>query len=148
MAIPISNNVTTLILIWSCFFSLPLVNSLWDFEFWCSRTPYPATCNYHSINHGLQNPALKPVSHFRKIALELALEQAIQTWEKATKSGIRFRNKKEKGAWNDCVQLLDDTIFHLNRTFCPEIKDVDVQSLLNAALTNLQVCRDGFNLRT
>ncbi|KAL6341932.1 hypothetical protein AAG906_038177 [Vitis piasezkii] len=52
----------------------------------------------------------------------------------------------EKAAWNDCLELYDHTILKLNKTLYPNTRctQVDAQTWLSTALTNLQTCQDGF----
>ncbi|KAL6340352.1 hypothetical protein AAG906_005804 [Vitis piasezkii] len=60
--------------------------------------------------------------------------------------GSKCRNEREKAAWNDCLELYEHTILKLNKTLDPNTRctQVDAQTWLSTALTNLQTCQDGF----
>lgn len=110
-------------------------------DLWCSRTPYPEVCK-HFFKNGKFDP--KKLSEFKKSALKIAMERAL-TAETVTKQlGQKCRSQKEKAAWADCLELYQNTILQLNRTFSNRCSDFDIQTWLSSALTNLETCRAGF----
>ncbi|CAK9148349.1 unnamed protein product [Ilex paraguariensis] len=60
--------------------------------------------------------------------------------------GSKCRDEREKAAWADCLELYDYTIQKLNKTIDPNTKcsQVDAQTWLSTALTNLETCKTGF----
>ncbi|RVW22275.1 Pectinesterase 2 [Vitis vinifera] len=78
--------------------------------------------------------------------MQLALERAIIAHGNTLSLGSKCRNEREKAAWNDCLELYEHTILKLNKTLDPNTRctQVDAQTWLSTALTNLQTCQDGF----
>ncbi|KAI6706616.1 hypothetical protein NL676_009578 [Syzygium grande] len=105
--------------------------------------PYPQPCEYFLTNHPKQTP-LKRKSHFLKASMQVALERAQLARMNSYSLGSRCRNKWEKAAWADCLQLYEHTIHHLNRTVNRQGTQDDIQTWLSTALTNLETCRTGF----
>ncbi|PIA50115.1 hypothetical protein AQUCO_01300689v1 [Aquilegia coerulea] len=110
-----------------------------NIKWWCSKTPNPEPCEYF-FSQQPDAHTIKHKSQFKKWAMQIALDRAVKA-EDRTK-GLKFRNKKEKAAWDDCVELYDDTIQHLNQTIGEDGKcsDDDSQTWLSTALTNLETC--------
>ncbi|KAK9103208.1 hypothetical protein Sjap_020462 [Stephania japonica] len=117
-----------------------------DVHSWCNNTPYPQTCKQHFMGRFTHNIASKSKSGFRKMAVKLAMEGALRAASHTKWLGPKCRNEKEKAAWADCLQLYESTILQLNRTVDPNLKcsDVDAQTWLSTALTNLETCKTGF----
>ncbi|KAF5180664.1 Pectinesterase [Thalictrum thalictroides] len=113
-----------------------------NIKWWCSKTPNPGPCEYFLSQHPDAH-TFKHKSQFKKWAMQIALDRAVKA-EDRTK-GLKFRNKKDKAAWDDCVELYDNTIEHLNKTIGEDGKcsDDDSQTWLSSALTNLQTCWTG-----
>ncbi|GFY81142.1 plant invertase/pectin methylesterase inhibitor superfamily [Actinidia rufa] len=78
--------------------------------------------------------------------MELALDRAMLAGSNTYKLGSWCRNSKEKAAWADCLELYENTIQRINKTVDPYTKcsQVDAQTWLSSALTNLETCRAGF----
>ncbi|XP_060206307.1 probable pectinesterase/pectinesterase inhibitor 17 [Lycium barbarum] len=112
---------------------------------WCKKTPYPDQCTYF-MNHGQYHFAPKQKTDFKKMAVEIALERALQAETYTKGLGAKCRNELEKAAWSDCVKLYESTILQLNKTLDPDTKctDFDTQTWLSTAMTNLETCRTGF----
>ncbi|KAL2498604.1 putative pectinesterase/pectinesterase inhibitor 17 [Abeliophyllum distichum] len=112
---------------------------------WCDKNPYPEPCKYF-MNHRPRHFVPKQKSDFRKMAIELAMERALKAEVHAKELGVKCRNKREKAAWADCLNLYENTIEQLNKTIDPNTKctDFDAQTWLSTALTNLETCRTGF----
>ena len=125
----------------------PLVSgySSHDVKSWCSQTPYPQPCEYF-LSHKPDHSPIKQKSDFLNISMQVALEQAMTAHGNIFSLGSKCRNEREKAAWNDCVELYDHTILKLNKTLDPNTRctQVDAQTWLSTALTNLQTCQDGF----
>ncbi|KAL1331301.1 pectinesterase 2-like [Arachis hypogaea] len=118
-----------------------------DVKHWCSQTPNPQPCEYFLSNN--PNHQTKPInqkSDFLKISLQLAQERALLGHANTVSLGTKCRNQLERVAWNDCVDLYQQTIQKLNKTLDPNTKcsKVDAQTWLSTALTNLETCKAGF----
>ncbi|KAL6341933.1 hypothetical protein AAG906_038178 [Vitis piasezkii] len=89
---------------------------------------------------------IKQKSDFLNLSMQLALERAIIAHGHTLSLGSKCRNEREKAAWNDCLELYEHTILKLNKTLDPNTRctQVDAQTWLSTALTNLQTCQDGF----
>ncbi|KAK3009816.1 hypothetical protein RJ639_013941 [Escallonia herrerae] len=126
------------------FFLSPAMSSN-DVNWWCNQTPYPEPCKYF-MNHGPRHFAPKQKSEFRKMAVQIAMERALNAEGHTKGLGPKCRNEKEKAAWGDCLKLYEETILQLNHTADPNVKcsEFDEQTWLSAALTNLETCRAGF----
>ncbi|KAI8006499.1 Pectinesterase 2 [Camellia lanceoleosa] len=116
-----------------------------DINQWCNKTPYPEPCKYFMSN-GSHNFVPKQKSEFRKMAMQIAMERALNAETHTKWLGSKCRNELEKNAWSDCLKLYESTILQLNNTLDPNTKcsDVDAQTWLSTALTNLETCRAGF----
>ncbi|KAI7981082.1 Pectinesterase 2 [Camellia lanceoleosa] len=116
-----------------------------DINQWCNKTPYPEPCKYFMSN-GSHNFVPKQKSEFRKMAMQIAMERALNAETHTKWLGSKCRNELEKNAWSDCLKLYESTILQLNKTLDPNTKcsDVDAQTWLSTALTNLETCRAGF----
>lgn len=108
----------------------------------CSKTPNPQPCEYFLSNNPNYGPMLTEPD-FLKVSLKLALDRAMHANGNTKSLGTKSRNKLEKAAWDDCVELYDSTIRKLNKTINPCSQD-DAQTYLSSALTNLETCRAGF----
>ena len=53
-------------------------------------------------------------------------------------------NEKENAAWQDCIELFEDTMDHLNVCLSNESDKKYIPNWLSAALTNQDTCLNGF----
>ncbi|KAK9274242.1 hypothetical protein L1049_019056 [Liquidambar formosana] len=116
-----------------------------DVKSWCGKTPYPQPCEYF-LTHKPSPTPMKNKSEFLKVSMQLAVERALRAENHAHSLGPKCRNEREKAAWADCVELYEYTIHYLNQTVDPNTKctQVDSQTWLSTALTNLETCQTGF----
>ncbi|XP_007038413.2 PREDICTED: pectinesterase 2 [Theobroma cacao] len=113
-------------------------------DYWCDRTPNPQPCKYFMRQKG-KSYVPKQKSEFRKMAVQIALDRALNAQSHNKGLGKKCRNDKEKAAWADCLKLYEETILQLNQTLdSTKCTDFDVQTWLSTALTNLETCRAGF----
>lgn len=107
--------------------------------------PNPQPCEYF-LAHKPDHTPIKNESDFYKISMQLALERAKSAESHTYTLGSKCRNKLEKAAWDDCLKLYELTVLKLNKTVDPSTKctQVDKQTWLSTALTNLETCRTGF----
>ncbi|XP_010264200.1 PREDICTED: pectinesterase 2-like [Nelumbo nucifera] len=114
-------------------------------KLWCSQTPYPQPCDFY-MSHNPRSSGLKRHSDFNRLSMQIALDRALRAENNNMMLGPKCRNHQEKAAWVDCLELYENTIIRLNRTVNPSASctDVDFQTWLSTALTNLETCRNGF----
>ncbi|KAK7390150.1 hypothetical protein VNO78_25449 [Psophocarpus tetragonolobus] len=118
-----------------------------DVKVWCNQTPNPQPCEYLLTNNpSYQYKPIKQKFDFFKLSLQLAQERALKGHANTISLGPKCRNSREKVAWADCVELYDQTIRKLNETLDSNTKfsQVDAQTWLSTALTNLETCKAGF----
>lgn len=112
-------------------------------DYWCSKTPYPATCKTtFTQKHSIP----KTLADFKKLEIQATIENALKAQSHNKWLGQKCRTAKEKAAWSDCLKLYEETITLLNQTVDPSVKctEFDSQTWLSTALTNLETCRTGF----
>lgn len=118
-----------------------------EIKAWCSQTPNPQPCEYFlSQNpYGYQTPIRKK-SDFLSLSMKLALDSSLKAKTNTYALGGKCRTPKEKAAWEDCVDLYEQIVEKLNKTYAPitPCNQVDKQTWLSTALTNLETCRAGF----
>ncbi|KAL4362006.1 hypothetical protein GQ457_04G039540 [Hibiscus cannabinus] len=116
-----------------------------DVRSWCSKTPNPVPCEYF-LSGDKKTTSIKDEPDFLKISMHLALQRATHAQSNAFSLGPKCRNKRERAAWSDCLQLYELTILRLNKTVDSgsNFDKDDAQTWLSAALTNLETCRNGF----
>ncbi|CAI9770324.1 unnamed protein product [Fraxinus pennsylvanica] len=138
-------------LIVALFASFPAISGFYSAAIkpWCSQAPFPLACE--SVEQFLEhNPInILPIigkSDFFKASLQFALDSAMHAKVYTYSLGMLSRNAKEKAAWSDCLELLEDTIVKINMTLDPSAKCLsdDIQTWLSTALTNFETCKSGF----
>lgn len=83
------------------------------------------------------------------MSVQLALEKALIAQRQLSQLGQNCEHQHERVVWADCLKLHSNTILQLNRTLIGIRKkrlrctDVDAQTWLSTALTNIQTCRTG-----
>ncbi|KAJ7953309.1 Pectinesterase [Quillaja saponaria] len=113
-------------------------------EYWCSQTPYPQTCQYFMCQR--QHFSINTKSQFKKMIIQIALDQAIQSQTLNLLSAFKYWNDRQKSALADCLQLFENAVFQLNNTlnhFGQYKHNMDAQTWVTAALTNINMCRTG-----
>ncbi|XP_076883859.1 pectinesterase 2-like [Bidens hawaiensis] len=143
MAITIPLFIVLLTISISPWFSSAIPN---DVKWWCDKTPNPEPCKHFMRAKPHKLDLVLDKSGFKKMALELAMERALNAESHTKGLGQKCRNEREKVAWTDCLKLYENTILQLNQTLDPTTKctDFDAQTWLSTALTNLETCRAGF----
>ncbi|KAJ1383709.1 Pectinesterase, catalytic [Sesbania bispinosa] len=144
---PIRLLVTLLLFIPFLLSSLVSGYSYNDVKLWCNQTPNPQPCEYFLGNNPThQHKPIKEKTDFLKLSLQLAQERALIGHANTLSLGSKCRNPSEKAAWSDCIELYEQTIHKLNKTLDPNTKcsQVDTQTWLSTALTNLETCKAGF----
>lgn len=137
------------LIVFSSIFSLAASKSTKsNITWWCNQTPHPSTCKYF-MSHSHHHFALKHRSKFRLMSVQLALEKALIAQRQVSQLGQNCEHQHQRVVWADCLKLHSNTILQLNRTLIGIRKkrlrctDVDAQTWLSTALTNIQTCRTG-----
>ncbi|KAI3700998.1 hypothetical protein L2E82_45639 [Cichorium intybus] len=112
---------------------------------WCSQTPHPQSCEYFLASYEDSGP-VKQKPDFIKALLKATLERARHAESHTRGLGTKCRNKLEKAAWADCVELYENTVERINKTIDPRkpCNQFEMQTWLSTALTNLETCKAGF----
>ncbi|KAM2203017.1 hypothetical protein ACFX1R_002657 [Malus domestica] len=67
----------------------------------------------------------KQLSDFKKLAVQATLERALKAYSRHKWLGQKCRDKKERAAWADCMNLYEETIKLPNQTVDPATKCTD-----------------------
>ncbi|CAJ2655568.1 pectinesterase 2-like [Trifolium pratense] len=121
--------------------------SMNEVKLWCNKTPNPQPCEYFLNNNPTyKHKLIKQKVDFFTLSLQLAQQRALIGHGKILSLGSKCNNPREKSAWADCVELYEQTILKLNKTLDTKTKfsQVDAQTWLSTALTNLETCKSGF----
>ncbi|XVF02876.1 hypothetical protein REPUB_Repub04eG0212600 [Reevesia pubescens] len=111
----------------------------------CSQTPNPEVCNYfmgNSINVAAASLEQTQFS-FRDLAIQVTLNQAVRAHQLVSNMDLSSFDERAKLAWNDCLELYEDTVNHLNQSMSTK-NPIDAQTWLSAAIANQQTCQNGF----
>ncbi|KAH7656018.1 Pectinesterase protein [Dioscorea alata] len=110
-----------------------------DQIFSCTQTPFPHVCTSSMSN------TIKDSLGFLNSALQATLDHAVHTHKLASSIDLSLFDERTKAAWNDCLDLCEDTISHLNKCMSPNsVSFDDSQTWLSAAIANQQTCMNGF----
>ncbi|XP_058721949.1 pectinesterase-like [Vicia villosa] len=133
-----------ILLLLSLFFSIVSsrkVPSTKNIDWWCNQTPHPQPCKHYTTqmkNHF----KIKHRVEFRRMLVQLALEQSL-IMQKESQQNSSLEHKIVHG---DCLKLIENTIFHLNRTL-EGLNNIcspnDAQTWLTTSLTNIETCKNG-----
>ncbi|KAJ7943973.1 Pectinesterase [Quillaja saponaria] len=81
---------------------------------------------------------------FKKISIQIALDQVIQSQTHYLLPGSKSKNDLQKAALADCLVLFENAVFRLNNTlnqFGHYKHNMDAQTWVSSALTNINMCR-------
>ncbi|XVF85407.1 hypothetical protein PTKIN_Ptkin17bG0115700 [Pterospermum kingtungense] len=110
----------------------------------CSQTPYPEVCNYYIGNGNNVAASLDQTRFsFNEFALQVTLNQAVRAHGLVSSMDLSSFDERAKLAWNDCLELYEDTVNHLNQSKSTN-NPMDAQTWLSAAIANQQTCQNGF----
>ncbi|XP_059629051.1 probable pectinesterase/pectinesterase inhibitor 61 [Cornus florida] len=118
----------------------------------CSKTRYPSLC----VNSLLQFPGA--LSAQEPDLVHISVNMTLQRFDRALYVVSEFSNVKMatrvRFAYNDCLELLDDSVDLLTRSLGSVVpardgtlagSKADVMTWLSTALTNQDTCTDGFD---
>ncbi|CAL0312322.1 unnamed protein product [Lupinus luteus] len=114
-----------------------------NIDWWCNQTPHPESCKYYISQTTYHE--IKQKSLFRVILVQLALKQVLIMQSETRDFEKNLMSKMHKALHDDCLELYDNSIFHLNSTIkCMHNKrscsPFDAQTWLSTAHTNIQTC--------
>eukprot|EP01018_Ginkgo_biloba_P037068 Gb_24214 [translate_table: standard] len=110
----------------------------------CSQTRYPDMCVSSMVSYpGYQTATPEDMTN---IAVQASMDWARKAHSFAVSLTNNSMSKKERAAWQDCLELFEDTMDRLNVCVSNSVKKKaeDVQTWLSAALTNQDTCLNGF----
>ena len=108
----------------------------------CSQTPYPKVCNQF-MNTNLPSTVDESKPEFHVLAHKVTMDQAIEAHRLISSMDTNLFNERAKLAWNDCLELYEDTINQLNRSISSN-NPTDALTWLSASIANQQTCENGF----
>uniref|UniRef100_A0A2N9ETX0 Pectinesterase n=1 Tax=Fagus sylvatica TaxID=28930 RepID=A0A2N9ETX0_FAGSY len=73
------------------------------------------------------------------------MDKAIESQRLISAMDLNLFNERAKLAWNDCLELYEDTINQLNRSIIGSNTPTDALTWLSASIANQQTCQNGFN---
>ncbi|CAI9096045.1 OLC1v1032110C1 [Oldenlandia corymbosa var. corymbosa] len=111
----------------------------------CSQTPYPELCNSLTITpQSTLDDETSSSFNVRDASLKFTLAQAQYVHNLISTMDTTSFDKLSKAAWDDCLQLYEDTINNLDRCSSSKNNLNDVQTWLSAAYANHETCKNGF----
>ncbi|KAL4395608.1 hypothetical protein S245_000099 [Arachis hypogaea] len=126
------------------FYSLFIIVHGTDNKLSCNQTPYPSLCNHYII--GTTNYSISSSYYsFHDMALKVTMDQAIVAHKlvSSTMESNDFKDKRAKSAWEDCLELYENTIYQLNRSMSSNNLN-DRLTWQSASIANQQTCQNGF----
>ncbi|CAL5215190.1 unnamed protein product [Lathyrus oleraceus] len=145
MQTPFSNHMDKLL--FNCFIAYFLFLSLLFVqgkELSCNQTPYPHVCNHYIGTTTTNTLSTIDSSSFHDIAIKVTMDQAIDAYKLVSTMDLNnFKDNRAKSAWEDCLELYEDTIYQLNRSINSKNLN-DKLTWQSASITNHQTCLNGF----
>ncbi|KAG9133572.1 hypothetical protein Leryth_016540 [Lithospermum erythrorhizon] len=111
----------------------------------CNETLYPDLCNSLIATQPQATTLDQTTLNVRGTSLDVTLAQALRGHSLVSKMDVTLLNVQGKAAWDDCVQLYEDTIELVNRSLKSSNNNNDAQTWLSAAFANQQTCLNGFH---
>lgn len=109
----------------------------------CSQTRFPNRCVSSLASYrGYETATLDILI---SLALKESMERAQHAYEFSMSLNNDTMNERERAAWQDCVELFQDTVDRLNVCLRNDSVRKDIPNWLSAALTNQETCLNGFH---
>ncbi|MCD9641344.1 putative pectinesterase/pectinesterase inhibitor 34 [Datura stramonium] len=117
----------------------------------CSRTRFPTLC-LNSL-HEFPGALTASDADLVHISVNVTLQRFGKAFYMASDINSLDMNKRTRSAYEDCLELLEDSVYLLSRSLTsvspgagksPPGNNHDVQTWLSAALTNQDTCMEGF----
>lgn len=116
----------------------------------CNQTPYPQVCKHYTSTmtntlSTTQDASSSSSYSFHDMALKVTMDQAIEAHKHVSTMELNnyFNDKQAKSAWEDCLELYEDTIHQLNRSMSTNNLN-DKLTWQSASMNNHQTCQNGF----
>ncbi|XP_061344950.1 pectinesterase-like [Gastrolobium bilobum] len=113
-------------------------------ELSCNQTPYPQVCKHYIDITNTLSTLDASSSSFHDMALKVTMVQAIEAHKLVSIMELNnFKDKRAKSAWEDCLELYEDTIHHLNHSMRSNNLN-DKLTWQSTSIANHQTCQNGF----
>ncbi|KAK7398895.1 hypothetical protein VNO78_10069 [Psophocarpus tetragonolobus] len=134
-------------LLFNCFIGYCLLYSLLSVhgkQLSCNETPYPGVCKHYIDTTNTLSTLDASSSSFHDMALRVTMEQAMQAYKLVSSMDLNnFKDKRGKSAWEDCLELYENTLYQLKRSMNSNNLN-DRLTWQSAAIANQQTCQNGF----
>ncbi|KAG2411067.1 Pectinesterase inhibitor 6 Pectin methylesterase [Vigna angularis] len=134
-------------LIFNCFIGCCLLYSLLPVHgkpLSCNETPYPHVCKHYVVTTNTLSTLDAPSSSFHDVALKVTVDQAMELYKLVSNMDLNnFKDKRAKSAWEDCLELYEDTLYQLKRSANSNNLN-DRLTWQSASIANHQTCQNGF----
>ncbi|CAA7397487.1 unnamed protein product [Spirodela intermedia] len=115
----------------------------------CAMTRYPALCISSLVN--FPGAMAVPQNELVHVAVNVTLRHVGRAFYRAAAIANLQMEKLERAAYEDCMELMEDSVDQLRRSLAaiaagrrgPSAADADVRTWLSAALTNQDTCAEG-----
>eukprot|EP00253_Pinus_taeda_P022262 PITA_22262 len=108
----------------------------------CRQTRFPERCVSSLATYAAYETAT--LDNLMNLIMKESMERVQHAHDFAMSLNKNIMNEKELAAWQDCAQLFEDTIDHLNVCLSNNSVKKDIPIWLSAALTNQDTCLNGF----
>ncbi|GLJ13606.1 hypothetical protein SUGI_0216210 [Cryptomeria japonica] len=108
----------------------------------CSKTRYPQRCVSSMASYPAYQTA--KLGDLTNVALQVSMQRAQKARDFTLGLQNNVMNERERAAWQDCLELFEDTIERLNVCSSNGFLEKDSPVWLSAALTNQETCLNGF----
>lgn len=110
----------------------------------CNETPYPHVCKHYVDTTNTLSTLDAPSSSFHDVALKVTVDQATEVYKLVSNMDLNnFKDKRAKSAWEDCLELYEDTLYQLKRSANSNNLN-DRLTWQSASIANHQTCQNGF----
>ena len=113
-------------------------------QFSCNETPYPRVGMHYIETTKTLSALVASPSSFHDMALKVTLVQAMEAYKLVSNMDLNnFKDKRAKSAWEDCLELYENTLYQLKRSMNSN-KLNDRLTWQSASIANHQTCQNGF----
>jgi len=110
----------------------------------CNETPYPRVCKHYVETTNTLSNLDASSSSFHDMTLKVTMEQAMEVYKHVSNMDLNnFKDKRSKSAWEDCLELYEDTLYQLKRSVNSNNLN-DRLTWQSASIANHQTCQNGF----
>ncbi|KAG4999266.1 hypothetical protein AAZX31_08G043500 [Glycine max] len=110
----------------------------------CNETPYPSVCKHYIETTKTLSALDASPSSFHDMALKVTMVQAMEAYKLVSNMDLNnFKDKRAKSAWEDCLELYENTLYQLKRSMNSNNLN-DRMTWQSASIANHQTCQNGF----